>query len=256
MLNKNLLKKIVQISISAGEKILDVYKGDIDIAYKDDYSPVTAADKISNQFILQELNKLSTRYPICSEEQRHSIDSDESIYWLVDPLDGTKEFINHNGEFTTNIALVKNGIPILGVVHAPALSITYYAAKKLGAWKIKNNKISQITVSTDASKPIRILTSRSHINQVTLDWISALNTHYQIIPMGSSLKICFIAEGKGDIYPRLAPTSYWDTAAAHIILDEAGGSLHNLHHENLTYDLKKCSLLNPQFIASNNLRER
>jgi len=243
-----MLQELQQIARDAGVAIMEIYNSDeFDVQLKGDDSPLTKADLAAHRVIVDGLQKLSVQYPIISEE---SADIDWELrrhwnrYWLVDPLDGTKEFIKRNGEFTVNIALIEKGEPICGVVYAPVLDATYVGERDKGAFL--NGE--QIQVEQNAPETLRIVGSRSHASQETTDWLEALGKPYQMVPMGSSLKICLVAEGKADIYPRLGPTSEWDTAAAHAVLNAAGGSITTLDGEPLRYNQKE-SFLNPYFIA-------
>jgi len=225
-----------------------------DIIRKEDNSPVTQADLIANQIIVEGLSQLQPTLPILSEE---SVASDYATrrlwnsYWLVDPLDGTREFLAHNGEFTVNIALIHEGKSILGVVIAPMQQLAYFASKDIGAFKQHHNSqpVSIQTRRCDLSHFI-IASSRHHgsTSQQMTDFLNNHFSHYQIINLGSSLKFCLIAEGKADFYPRLGPTSEWDTAAAHCILEQAGGLLVDFNNQPLVYNSKE-SLLNPEFLA-------
>lgn len=243
-----MLQELQQIARDAGVAIMEIYNSDeFDVQLKGDDSPLTKADLAAHRVIVDGLRKLNVQYPIISEE---SADIDWELrrlwhrYWLVDPLDGTKEFIKRNGEFTVNIALIEKGEPICGVVYAPVLDAMYVGERDKGAFL--NGE--QIQVEQNAPETLRIVGSRSHASQETTDWLEALGKPYQMVPMGSSLKICLVAEGKADIYPRLGPTSEWDTAAAHAVLNAAGGSITTLDGEPLRYNQKE-SFLNPYFIA-------
>lgn len=243
-----MLNELKSIARDAGAAIMSIYESDdFDVQKKIDDSPLTKADLASHNVICDGLNALATQYPIISEES-----SDISWeqrkhwcrYWLVDPLDGTKEFIKRNGEFTVNIALIEKGEPIMGVVYAPVLDAMYAGERDRGAFL--NEKV--ISVAIKEPEILRIVGSRSHPSQETTDWLDALGKKYEMMPMGSSLKICLVAEGKADIYPRLGPTCEWDTAAAHAILSAAGGQLMTVAGEPLVYNQKEC-YLNPHFIA-------
>ncbi|AEA33040.1 3'(2'),5'-bisphosphate nucleotidase CysQ [Hippea maritima] len=257
----DLLAQVIFTAVKAGGKIMEIYHKDFSVKYKDDKSPLTEADKLSNEIICDGLKQLTpaprhtptptlTRIPILSEENKEIPYDDRKnwdIFWLVDPLDGTKEFIKKNGEFTVNIALIHKDSPVLGVVYAPAINTLYYAAKGLGAYKSVNsetvnserrmNEILKNSVKLPVErddKDLIVVASRSHMNQETQNFIEALKesslftNHSSLITtsIGSSLKICLVAEGKADIYPRLGPTMEWDTAAAHAIVKEAGGEIY------------------------------
>ena len=259
--DNQLLLKVSNIAIQAGIKIMEYYTNNIEVLKKEDNSPITKADLAANSFIINEIKKIDSYIPILSEES--SIDWYErkkwNKYWLIDPLDGTKEFINKNGEFTVNIALIENNNSVLGIIYAPAKSLLYFAKKNYGAFKIFSS--SEIDNLNEA-KPIkvlknvmnsnaRIIGSRSHSNKVFDSWLSQKFSKYTLITKGSSLKFCEIAEGKADIYPRFGPTSEWDIAAGHIILEEAGGFLKDIKGNKILYNTKE-SLINPEFIASSN----
>ena len=259
-----LLLKVCNISIQAGKKILEYYDNDKnEIFIKDDQSPLTKADLTSNNIIMNGLNDLDTSIPLLSEEAlvdwNHRKDWD--TYWLIDPLDGTKEFIKKNDEFTVNISLIKNNKPILGVIFVPALSVLYYASKNLGSYK---NKCSDFLVSLNGSSKIHVnnknytdhlfvIGSRSHSNKEFDEWVVNNVKDYELVKTGSSLKFCHIADGNADLYPRFGPTSEWDIAAGHIILQEAGGSIKKIDNEEIFYNTKE-NILNPYFIASCKLK--
>ncbi len=254
--NKKLIMDICNISIRAGYEILKYYNDDIKVTHKDDFSPLTKADLASNNLILNALNDLDITFPILSEESMVEWNKRKNWnkYWLVDPLDGTKEFIKKNGEFTVNIALIENNKPVLGVIFVPAKSLLYFAQKNNGSYKINTNvelgnldEAKKILVS-DQSNITRIIGSRSHSNSIFDDWVFEKYPKAEIVQAGSSLKFCLIAEGKADIYPRFGPTSEWDIAAGHIILNEAGGKIKTLNETHLNYNTKE-DILNPQFYA-------
>ena len=257
--NKKLILDICNISIRAGNKILEYYKDDIEVTHKNDSSPLTKADLASNKIIKTALHNLDTTIPILSEESLVEWGTRKSWnkYWLVDPLDGTKEFIKNNGEFTVNIALVEKNNPILGVIFAPVKSLIYFAQKGYGSFTLHTSlelnsldEATQISVFKQ-SDPVRIIGSRSHSNNSFTTWVNEKFPNAQIIQAGSSLKFCLIADGNADIYPRFGLTSEWDIAAGHIILNEAGGKILTLSNKEIKYNQKE-SLLNPEFIASNN----
>jgi 3'(2'), 5'-bisphosphate nucleotidase len=225
-------------------KIIEIYNEfDQSIAYKADNSPLTKADIVSHELIEKCLSSISS-YPIISEESDNFY-TKESKYWLVDPLDGTKEFISKNGEFTINIALIENRYPTLGYVHSPINKTLYVGGLNKGAFKVIDSSIEEIFVSP-SQDPMRIVASRNHLNEETKKFISQFKS-YTLLQAGSSIKLCMIAEGLADIYPRLAPTSEWDTAAAQAIVEGAGGSVRDLNNERLAY--QKNDILNPYFIV-------
>jgi len=225
-------------------KIIEIYNEfDQSIAYKADNSPLTKADIVSHELIEKCLSSISS-YPIISEESDNFY-TKESKYWLVDPLDGTKEFISKNGEFTINIALIENRYPTLGYVHSPIKKTLYVGGLNKGAFKVIDSNIEEVSVSP-SQDPIRIVASRNHLNEETKKFISQFKS-YTLLQAGSSIKLCMIAEGSADIYPRLAPTSEWDTAAAQAIVEGAGGNVRDLNNERLAY--QKNDILNPYFIV-------
>jgi 3'(2'), 5'-bisphosphate nucleotidase len=246
------LDRIEKISRDAGQAIMDVYKKAIEVSYKSDHSPLTNADLHANQIIVDALQKDYPEIPILTEEAMSDFNgpNHEGCYWLIDPLDGTKEFIKRNGEFTVNIALVKEGEPILGIVLAPEKNILYRGAKNHGAYKREGDgDLKKIHVVPHAPGSTWIVAgSRSHADKAFDTWLASLGDH-EVIPMGSSLKMCLIAEGAAHIYPRLGPTSLWDTAAAHAVLKEAGGEIKDLNGKVLNY-ADPSQVLNPFFIAS------
>lgn len=246
------LDRIEAIALEAGDAIMRVYENKIDVSYKDDKSPLTEADLNANRVIVDNLKKNYPDIPILTEEAVGDFKgpNNEGCYWLVDPLDGTKEFIKRNGEFTVNIALIREGEPILGVVVAPAKSVMFRALKGQGAYKREGRgNLQKIETSQrQEGAPWRVMGSRSHADAAMDAWLLKLGKH-ELIPMGSSLKMCMIAEGVAHLYPRLGPTSLWDTAAAHAILKEAGGEIRTLEGEVLSYKNPQ-EVLNPFFIAS------
>lgn len=237
---QKLLEISVKLSIDAGRTILRIYEGDFSVQRKSDDSPLTLADINSHRIISEGLS--ISGIPLLSEEGKgipYEMRKGWEYLWLVDPLDGTKEFINKNGEFTVNIALIHNSRPILGVIYAPAQRLLYYALKGKGAFKVLLHDEENITdiISHSIKLPlyehnnhssIRIIASRSHLSTETKQYINKLQDKYRdvsYLSAGSSLKFCLIAEGKADIYPRFGPTMEWDTAAGEIIVQEAGGEV-------------------------------
>ena len=260
MIEKNdLLLKVCNIAIKAGEEILKYYNEDIHVTHKDDSSPLTKADLASNKIIINALKQLDRTIPILSEESlvEWKERKNWTKYWLVDPLDGTKEFIKQNGEFTVNIALIENNKPILGVIFTPVKFDLYFAQKNYGSYKINSSsklinlkEAVKIFVANQSSIK-RIIGSRSHSNQTFDSWVNQNFPNSELVQAGSSLKFCLIAEGAADIYPRFGPTSEWDIAAGHIIVDEAGGRVNTFENIEINYN-KKEDLLNPQFYAIGN----
>ncbi len=256
--------EIIEIAYEAGEGILEIYKtmNSVEVEYKEDKSPLTEADKKAHSIIENRLKKVFD-YPILSEEGKEVPYEKRrrwKYFWLVDPLDGTKEFIKRNGEFTVNIALIHNQKPVLGVVYAPALNLLYYGEVGKGGYKIENGKKEKLSINYEKEKnKITVVASKSHLNEETSDFIEGLKNYYsnvETVSIGSSLKICLLAEGKADIYPRIAPTMEWDTAAAHAVLNSAGGKI--VQYKNVPFSeirrlpellYNKENLLNPYFVA-------
>ena len=257
----NLLLKVCNIAIKAGKEILKYYTKDIHVIHKDDSSPLTKADLASNKIIMNALQQLDSTIPILSEESlvEWKERKNWTKYWLVDPLDGTKEFIKQNGEFTVNIALIENNKPILGVIFTPVKFDLYFAQKNYGSYKINSSsklinlkEAVKIFVANQSSIK-RIIGSRSHSNQTFDSWVNQNFPNSEIVQAGSSLKFCLIAEGAADIYPRFGPTSEWDIAAGHIIVNEAGGRVNTFENTEINYNQKE-DLLNPQFYAIGNYK--
>ena len=252
MLNQIDIQDVIIIAKEAGNAIMQVYKQDFEVEYKKDSSPLTLADKKANDIIEDGLNKLPVNFPILSEEGKEIPYGDRKhweYFWLVDPLDGTKEFVKKNGEFTVNIALIRRDTPVLGVVYAPALDVCYWAKQDKGAFK-DGQKLPLKTVNQ--RNAYKIVASRSHMSDETQAFIDAINTQREkkLISIGSSLKICLVAEGEADIYPRLGPTMEWDTGAAHAIIQESGKSIKsytNFQYLEFLYNKKK--LFNYNFVA-------
>jgi 3'(2'), 5'-bisphosphate nucleotidase len=244
--------KLLPIARGAGDKVMSVYKRDkIKVDNKPDKSPLTEADIAAHNYIVNALKTLTPEYPIISEEDKdlHISSKDVRYFWLIDPLDGTKEFLAHNDEFTVNIALIAEGQSILGVVYAPAIDCIYWGGKTVGAFRAQKNQIEEIKVtSVRTSEACRVVASKSHLNAETELFIRQLG-YVSLVQAGSSLKFCRIAEGSADIYPRLAPTCEWDTAAAQAILEGAGGLVLDLDGQPLSYG-KLDNILNPSFIAT------
>ncbi len=260
----NLLKIAIRASIIAGKEILKIYNTNFTVEYKDDKSPLTMADKNANDVIMSFLNK--TEIPVLSEEGRsipYKERKDWKELWIVDPLDGTKEFVKKNDEFTVNIALVKNNRPAMGVVYAPVLDILYFGEEGTGAYKL--NKASEalnnfeeieqfaLKLPLEISRPyFGVVASRSHLSTETSAYIDELRKKHdkiKIVSKGSSLKICMVAEGSADIYPRFAPTSEWDTAAGHAVVLAAGGRIVQAMSPEDEVLYNKEDILNPWFVV-------
>ena len=243
-------RAVVDIAIAAGAAIMGIYSQDFAVEHKDDRSPLTAADLASHHLIVDGLRRLTPELPVLSEESA-SIAWEErrgwTRYWLVDPLDGTREFVKKNGEFTVNIALIENGETVFGVVYAPALEELHYGIRGVGAFVRDGDEDVPILSRKPASPPLRVAASRSHLDERTAAAMRRMG-EVESQGLGSSLKFCRIAEGRMDVYPRFGPTSEWDTAAAQCVLEAAGGAVLTLDGQPLRYNHKE-SLLNPDFIA-------
>jgi len=250
MLEKIDLEKIVAIAKEAGDAIMKIYKKDFTIEYKDDKSPLTEADTKSNEIICSALEKLYPNIPIMSEENKqteYAVRKKWEYYWCIDPIDGTKEFIKKNDEFTVNIALIHKNTPVLGVVYAPAIDEMYKAKKDEGAFK--NGQKLPLHVNKAPKERLKVVASKSHLSEETQAFIDALDTkETEQISKGSSLKLCMVAEGVADIYPRLAPTMEWDTAAADAIVRESG-KMTFCYETQVPIVYNKENLLNPWFVV-------
>jgi 3'(2'), 5'-bisphosphate nucleotidase len=256
--------KVLEIVKQAGKEILKVYNSaDFEVEKKGDGSPLTLADRVSNQVLTEGLKTLSN-YPILSEESKripYGERKNWERFWLIDPLDGTKEFIKRNGEFTVNVALVERGKPVWGAVYAPAINLLYYTEGDK-AFKESPKGVKEIKVKKGVKDKLKVVVSRSHLNEETKNFLKLLEEVKEIeaVSIGSSLKICLVAEGEAHLYPRLGPTMEWDTAAAHAVLKAAGGEIYRYPEggislpidfsslEVLTYN--KPDLLNPYFLAT------
>jgi len=246
------LERAVAIAREAGREILEVYAaGPAAPTAKADDSPLTAADLRSHRLIVQHLGELTPELPVLSEEAAEvpfTVRSQWQRYWLVDPLDGTREFLSRNGEFTVNIALIEGHTPVLGIVHVPVTDITYCGLPGEGAWRQRGGAPAErIRVAGRSAAPLRVVGSRSHRGD-SLDAFLARSGPHELLAIGSSLKFCLVAEGAADVYPRLGPTSEWDTAAAHAVLLAAGGAVSALDGTPLAYNTRE-RLLNPFFVA-------
>jgi 3'(2'), 5'-bisphosphate nucleotidase len=262
------LDYIIGLVDQAGAAIMIIYQ-DLNAfaegqTTKVDRSPLTQADLVANQILVKGLKDRWSAIPILSEEGADSFDIDEELkyYWAVDPLDGTKEFIKRNDEFTLNVALIHMGIPILGIVFAPALDSMYLGYRDQDSRSLKDRPIAkkrsqckwqQITVSSEnlsnLKRPVKIVASRSHSSLELQNWLQQYPNH-ELLEVGSSLKFCYVAEGRADQYPRLGPTCIWDTAAGHAVVIAAGGIVRGIDRVNLSYSNPN-QLTNPSFIASN-----
>lgn len=247
------LEHVVAIAKHAGKAILKIYNenSQYSVNYKADNSPVTAADLIANDIIKADLADLDPDIPILSEEEAeipYEVRSKWNQYWLVDPLDGTNEFISHSGEFTVNIALIQNQQPILGVSFAPARQACYFAYKGQGAFREdQDGTITKLHTKAISADPIKIVISRNIGIDVIQPFLQHVDNH-EVIYFGGSLKLCLIAEGGADLYPRLGPNCEWDTAAGQCIVEEAGGKVVDLNFQPIKYNTKE-SLMNPYFMV-------
>jgi 3'(2'), 5'-bisphosphate nucleotidase len=245
------LDDLLQLARQAGDAILQIYNTDFDVEHKQDNSPLTAADLAAHRVIVSTLERLTPDIPVLSEESSKipfETRQQWQRYWLIDPLDGTREFVKRNGEFTVNIALIEDHQPTFGVVYAPVLDRIYYGARNQGAWKQEGEQaVEEIRVAAQRRQPTLVAGSRSHAGDSLLRYLENLGDH-ELVSMGSSLKLCLVAEGKADLYPRLGPTSEWDTAAAQAVVEAAGGRVTTLDLEPLSYNTKD-SLLNPFFLV-------
>ncbi len=243
---------VLETAREAGKSIMQIYNdGGGGQKEKPDGSPLTAADMASHHAIVAGLERVTPGCPVLSEESAaagYRLRRTWERFWLVDPLDGTKEFIKRNGEFTVNIALIEHGVPVMGVVYAPVLEVAYYAERGAGAFVQRGNSAAQpIRVAQHpAGEPVKVVASRSHSDERTAALLTRLGEH-QCVGMGSSLKLCLVAEGAAHLYPRLGPTMEWDTAAAHAVVNEAGGVVCDLDGNELKYN--KPDLHNPEFFV-------
>jgi 3'(2'), 5'-bisphosphate nucleotidase len=252
---ESLAREVAAIARRAGAAILTVYESaQIAVDRKDDASPLTEADLRSHEIIVRGLGVLAPSIPVLSEEQAniaYAVRARWPRYWLVDPLDGTKEFLARNGEFTVNIALIEGDAPILGVVLVPVSGALYVGIPGVGAWREEQGappqplRVSTICAATSAP---RIVGSRTHRGDSLDGFLQRVGTH-TLVPVGSSLKFCMVAEGRADLYPRLGPTSEWDTAAAQAVVEGAGGQVVTLDGARLRYNTK-AEYLNPHFLVS------
>ena len=244
----SLLEPVYQIALQAGAEIMRHYAGDIEVEAKADSSPVTVADKAANAVIVEQLQALTPNIPILSEEAEQAEWQERQHwqkFWMVDPLDGTKEFIHKNGEFTVNIALIEFGKPVIGVVYAPGLQ-TGWLADGTSAWRETPTGREAIRVEPDVAVPV-VVGSRSHPSPDMEGYLEKLDD-YQMLSAGSSLKFCMVAEGKAQLYPRLGPTMMWDTAAGQCVAESAGAKVTQLDGQPLQYHREV--LLNPYFEVS------
>ena len=248
----SILPDVIKIADEASEKVLHIYQSDFKVNYKEDHSPITAADIASHDIIVKGLRQISRDIPVLSEEGAEIPWEERKKwrrFWLIDPIDGTKDFTQRTGEFTVNIAMIEDGEPVMGVVTAPALKEAFWGIKGEGAhMRDRTGRVHRIRVA-EPKDTLRVVASKNHLNEETRAFIEALGSH-ETVQAGSSLKFCRIAEGHADIYPRMGPTSEWDTAAAHAVLVAAGGKVQTPEGHPLVYG--KENILNPNFIAAGN----
>lgn len=247
-----LLEQVVNIARQAGDNILSYYDNAFETWQKSDDSPVTSADLAAHRIIVDSLTELTPDIPILSEESQHCSFQERSQwqrYWLIDPLDGTREFIKHNDQFTVNIALIENHRPVLGVIYAPVQGVTYSAAKECGTFKqYYGQAAQQVFARVCPPACLVVVGNRSLKNQRVQQFMQKLSTNADLLSLGSSLKSCLVAEGSVDVYPCMGETAEWDTAAAQCILEQAGGFMTDVNLRPLRYNTKP-SLINPPFIA-------
>ncbi|MEM7282388.1 MAG: 3'(2'),5'-bisphosphate nucleotidase CysQ [Pseudomonadota bacterium] len=245
------LDSIISIAKAAGTAILEIYDTEFEVDQKEDDSPLTAADLASHKQIKAGLEALDSNIPVLSEESAEIPYEERKTwnrYWLVDPLDGTKEFIKRNGEFTVNIALIEDSVPVLGVVHVPVSGVTYAASEQTGAIKQQpSGEVQEITIATVGERSVRVVGSRSHASPDLAAYLEFVGEH-TMVPMGSSLKLCLVAEGAADVYPRHGLTSEWDTAAAQAVVEHAGGIVSDWQGKPIRYNTK-AEFLNPYFVV-------
>ncbi|KGP74569.1 3'(2'),5'-bisphosphate nucleotidase CysQ [Pontibacillus yanchengensis] len=257
------MKNVIKAAIEAGQEIMSIYEKDFNVEYKEDESPLTEADQKAHAVIEKNLKQHFPNIPILSEEGNQLTYEERKEwkeFWLVDPLDGTKEFIKKNGEFTVNIAFIRDGKPVSGVVYAPALGELYVADEEKGAYKVAsvlNKEASQaeamkLPIALPDGHVAKVVASRSHMSEETAAFIKDLEKVYEkveTVSAGSSLKLCLVAEGKADFYPRYAPTMEWDTAAGQSIVELAGGKV-EVANEETPLKYNKEVLKNPWFLAT------
>ena len=243
-----LAEAVRDIAIHAGKPILEIYETDFEVREKDDDSPVTAADEAAERVILAELRRLAPDIPAVAEEQAAAGEIPEVSgrpFWLVDPLDGTREFISRNGEFTVNIALIEDGEPVLGAVHVPARGVTYWSDGE-AAWRSEGGPPVRVSCRAPSKDGLVVVASRSHRDEQTDKYMEPLPVK-ELVSAGSSLKLCLVADGSADLYPRLGRTMEWDIAAGHAVLRAAGGTVKALDGTPLQYG--KRGFVNPHFVA-------
>jgi 3'(2'), 5'-bisphosphate nucleotidase len=246
-----LLPQVAAIARRAAGEILAVYNGGaLQARAKADDSPLTEADLRAHRLIVASLAALTPQLPVLSEESAPGAFAARAgwqRFWLVDPLDGTREFLDRNGEFTVNIALIEDHVPVLGVVHVPVTDVSYQGVPGAGAWREQGGERRTLAVAAHSASPVRVAGSRSHRGDSLAGFLARLGPH-RLLSVGSALKFCLLAEAAADVYPRLGPTSEWDTAAGHAVLTAAGGAVLDLSGAPLTYNTR-AELRNPSFVA-------
>ena len=247
----DLIEPVEALCRDAGAAILDVYESDFDVQEKDDQSPLTRADLAAHRILSDGLNALSPELPLISEEGGLPTFEERGAwprYWLIDPLDGTREFVNRNGEFTVNVALIDDHRPVFGAVYVPVTGVGYIGCKDHGAERRNaDGSRERLAVAVESRSPVRVVGSRSHRGESLNGFLEQIGEH-EMLPVGSSLKFCQVAEGTADVYPRLGPTSEWDTAAAQAVVEQAGGRVVEVSGEPLLYN-RKADILNPFFLV-------
>src|SRR5271166_4437801 len=245
-----LVDALMPIVARAGAAIMRIYDGEFAVQRKNDDSPLTLADLESQRMILQGLSALTPDLPVLSEESAHAPWAERRSWhdlWVVDPIDGTREFVKRNGEFTINIALVSQHEPVLGIISAPALGVVYWGARAIGAFRQRAGGAATAIHVAPTAQPLRVVGSRSHASAETAAYLERVGPHV-MTGIGSSLKFCLVAEGSADLYPRFGPTSEWDTAAGQALLEAAGGQVTRLDGHRLKYNCRE-SLVNGDFLA-------
>lgn len=251
MIANALREEVIALAHDAAAAILDIYDSEFAVQHKDDNSPLTAADLAAHRCIVDGLARITPDIPVLSEESAHEVPTGQrrqwSRLWLVDPLDGTREFIKRNGEFTVNIALIEDGIAVFGVVQAPVTGVCWHGGATLGAFRREGEREDTLRARSPATAPLRVAASRSHRDAHTQAFIDRMGAT-EILGMGSSLKFCRIADGGLDVYPRFGPTSEWDTAAGQCVLEGAGGAVIDPLGRPFRYN-QRDRILNGDFIA-------
>ena len=251
MIDTRVREEVIALAQDAAAAILGIYDSDFAVEHKDDDSPLTAADLAAHRCIVAGLARITPDIPVLSEESAHEVDTAQRRgwrrLWVVDPLDGTREFVKRNGEFTVNIALVEDGVAVFGVVQAPVTGTLWHGGADLGAFRREGGHDTPLRVRAPASPPLRVAASRSHRDARTQAFIDRMGA-VEPVGLGSSLKFCRIAEGGLDVYPRFGPTNEWDTAAGQCVLEGAGGALFDPQGRPFRYNQRE-RVLNGDFVA-------